>query len=285
VLLSTLYALGALIFMTLPETPRRVGVASTSFMRDLVEGVRYIRSRPSILTLVVVAYIVELTVFPYVFFLPAYVEELLRLGSSEESSVQFGLLTTIIAVGALVTSLWVANIADRAQAWTVHAVSAVLFGVLLVLMAVGPPVFEQFAVDIWPSVEDWTLFGIALTPAYVAALGIGILIGAAEIGFLGLNQSLAMKYAHPQFYGRVQAVLLLGFALNGWSGLPIGILAEAIGLLETFAILGVVGAIGAVLALAWGSRRGAREDAVAPAETVELDPVAARERAGLVASG
>ena len=77
-----------------------------------------------------------------------------------------------------------------------HAISAVLFGLLLVLLAVGPASAEEFVVGIWPAFEDSTLLGIALTPAYQAALAIGGMLGAAEIGFFSLNQSLAMKYAH-----------------------------------------------------------------------------------------
>ena len=284
VLLTALYAIGALTFMAVPAAPRRT-VATSSFVSDLVGGVRYIRSRPSILTLVLAAYAVELTVFPYFAFLPAYVEDVLGATADQRTSVELGVLTTVVAVGALVTSLWVANIADRAQAWTVHAISAVLFGLLLVVLAVGPGSAEEFVVGVWPAFEDSTLLGIALTPAYLAALAIGVVIGAAEIGFLSLNQSLAMKYAHKEYYGRVQAVLLLGFALNGWAGLPIGILAEVIGIRETFAILGVVGAVGAAVLLIWGNRRGARADAVSPEEVDELDLVAVRERAAIAGSG
>ena len=183
------------------------------------------------------------------------------------------------------TSLWIANIADRAHAWTVYVISTVLFGALLVVLALGPGVVEEAVVGVWPSLEDAGWLGMALTPAYVAALAIGVAVGGAEIGFFGLNQSLTMKYAHEDYYGRVQAVMLLGFALNGWAGFPIGILAEAIGVRETFAILGVAGAVSAVLVLVWGSRRGARADAVSPEDVLEADPVAARERTAIAGSG
>jgi MFS family permease len=284
VLLTVLYALAALVFQTVPSVPRRV-LSGSSFVADLVEGVHYLRSRPSILTLVLVAYVVELTVFPYFAFLPAYVEDVLGATEDQGTSVELGVLTTVIAIGAFATSLWVANIADRAHAWTVHAVSVVMFTVLLLLLALGPPAVEEAVVGAWPGLEDSTLLGVALTPAYVAALAIGLLLGAAEIGFFGLNQSLSMKYAHEDYYGRVQAVLLLGFALNGWAGFPIGVLASWIGTRETFAILGLAGAALAVAVLLWGARRGARADAFAPEAPAELDPVAARERAMIAGSG
>ena len=284
VMLTVMYAVAALIMMMVPSAPRRP-MATTSFVSDFVEGLRYVRSRPSILTLVGTAYVVELTVFPYFAFLPAFVEELLGATEDQGTSIELGLLTTIIAVGALVTSLWIANIADRAHAWTVYVISTVLFGALLVVLALGPGVVEEAVVGVWPSLEDAGWLGMALTPAYVAALAIGVAVGGAEIGFFGLNQSLTMKYAHEDYYGRVQAVMLLGFALNGWAGFPIGILAEAIGVREAFAILGVAGAVSAVLVLVWGSRRGARADAVSPEDVLEADPVAARERTAIAGSG
>lgn len=284
VLLSVLYALAALIFQLVPSAPRRA-LSGSSFVSDLVEGVNYLRSRPSLLTLVLVAYVVELTVFPYFAFLPAYVEDILGATEDQGTSVELGVMTTVIAVGAFAASLWVANIADRAHAWTVHIIAVVAFALLLILLAAGPPAVEALFVDVWPSLEDSTLLGVALTPAYVAALAIGVLLGAAEIGFFGLNQSLSMKYAHEDYYGRVQAVLLLGFALNGWAGFPIGLLANWIGTKETFAILGVVGAVLAVSVLAWGARRGARADAVAPEGELQPDPVAAREQAAIAGAG
>jgi MFS family permease len=284
VLLTALYALGALIFQAVPSVPRRA-LTGSSFVTDLVEGIHYVRSRPSILTLVLVAYVVELTVFPYFAFLPAYVEDVLGATEDQGTSVELGVITTVIAIGAFAASLWVANIADRAHAWTVHIVSVVMFSLLLLLLAAGPPAVEEVVVGVWPTLEDSSFLGLALTPAYVAALAIGVLLGAAEIGFFGLNQSLSMKYANEDYYGRVQALLLLGFALNGWAGFPIGVLASWIGTRETFAILGIVGATLSIAVMLWGARHGARADAFTPQVPAEIDPVAARERALIAGSG
>ena len=58
VMLTVMYAVAALIMMMVPSAPRRP-MATTSFVSDFVEGLRYVRSRPSILTLVGTAYVVE----------------------------------------------------------------------------------------------------------------------------------------------------------------------------------------------------------------------------------
>ena len=86
----------------------------------------------------------------------------------------------------------------------------------------------------------------------------------AEQGFFSLNQSLSMRYCDREYYGRVQAVLMLGFSVSGLVGLPLGLLADGIGLRQTMFGMGTaaVALIGALLLLA--RRLEARADAFMP---------------------
>jgi predicted MFS family arabinose efflux permease len=241
---AALFGLGALIFMRVPAPPPRESVSSTSLVSDTIEGLRYIHSRPALLVLVVTSLVVGLTVFPYGIFIAALVADVFELGS-----VAFGLLTATIAIGGLSASLYVASIADRASAWAVHTGVAAVFGLILVAFAVAP--------------------------VFPAALVIGVAIGAAEVAFIGLNQALAMKYTHEDYYGRLQAVMLFGFALNGLIGFPIGLLADAIGVRETMVLQGVAGTLAVGAVLLYSRRIDARADAVelpdAKAAAVEIE--------------
>ena len=189
----------------------------------------------------VTSLVVGLTIVPYAIFIAALVADVFDRGS-----VALGILTTTIAVGGLAAALYVASIADGPHAWRVHSIAAAGFGVVLV--------------------------AFALAPTYPVALVIGVAVGAAEVAFIGLNQALAMKYAHEDYYGRLQAVMLFGFALNGLIGLPIGLLADAIGIREPMLIQGVVGTVAVAAVLLYSRRIDARADAVEPAEGAPARP-------------
>lgn len=235
---AAFYAAAAMIMGRLPRAeprPSEPDAARASPLADILDGVRYVRRRPAILVLVMAAYAVELTAFTYFVFVPAMVSDLFDGGS-----VALGVLTTAIATGAFAASLVVARIADRDGAWAVHGWAALAFGPLVVLLA--------------------------LAPGYAVALVVGVGLGAAEVMFLALNQALSMRYAHAGYYGRVQAVLLFGFALNGIAALPVGLLADAFGLRQTLFGLGAVCTALVALVLLRARRSGAKADARTPAE-------------------
>ncbi|MEE8336471.1 MAG: MFS transporter [Dehalococcoidia bacterium] len=233
VLQTALYAAGATVMMFVPRVEARQPEQRLSPLRGMIEGIRYVRSRPAILTLVLMSYAVSMTAFTYLVFIPAIVGDIFNRGS-----IALGVMTTAIATGAFAASLPVAVLANRASGWTVHTWSALAFGMLLIAFSVAP--------------------------GYAVALAVGVALGGAETGFLALNQSLAMRYSHSDYYGRVQAVLLFGFALNGLVGYPFGLLADLIGIRETMFGLGVASTVLVAAVLLYARRIDARSDAHAP---------------------
>ncbi|MEE8337876.1 MAG: MFS transporter [Dehalococcoidia bacterium] len=235
------YAAAALVAMRLPTAAPRPSEEHVSPLASIIQGVRYVRSRPAILTLVLFAYAIELTAFTYAVFIPAVVGDLFDGGS-----IALGVMTTAIALGAFAASLPVAWLADRTSGWTFHLLSALVFGPLLIVFA--------------------------LSPVYALALAIGIGLGAAETGFLSMNQSLAMRFSHRDYYGRVQSVLLFGFALNGLVGFPVGVIADIVGLRPTMVGLGVASSVLVLVVLLYSRRIDARSDALRPAEAAAKQP-------------
>jgi len=230
------YAAAALVMARVPVLRARAPVEhQLSPWRSIAEGVGYVRSRPALRTLVLIAYSVELTAFSYFVLTPAVVKDLFDGGS-----VALGLMTTAIAVGAFGASVVVARIADRESAWSAHIFAAFIFGPILIAFAASP------------------IFAVAAV--------VGIAVGAAETGFISLNQSLAMRYSHGEFYGRVQSVLMFGFALNGLVGYPAGLAADAFGLRPTLIGLGAISTVLVVIAVTYARRIDARADALTPSE-------------------
>jgi len=235
ILQSAVYAASAVVMICVPRVAAQQPEERISPLRGVIEGIRYVRNRPAILTLVLFVYAVNLTAFTYIVFIPAIVSDVFDRGS-----VALGIMTTSIAVGAFATSLPAAAIADRPIGWMVHIWSAFAFSMLVV--------------------------AFALAPVYAVALAVGVGLGAAETGFLSLNASLAMRFAHSDYYGRVNAVMLFGFALNGLIGLPVGLLADAIGIRETMSGLGVASTLLVLVVFLYSRRIDARSNARAPSE-------------------
>ena len=200
-------ALGVVLTLGLPDG--RPTVAPTrSPWADLADGVRYVRSEGRVGRLLLLSFGVTLVGFPHVAFLPTLAEDVFDAGASG-----FGLLTAASAIGAVVATLSLAGTqGDRVR--RIQAASAVGFGVTLAILGLVP------------------LFGLAV--------GVMFAVGASSAAFQALNNSLILQIAPVEYHGRVQSLLMLGFSGFGLAALPLGILADAIGLRTTLTGMGVV---------------------------------------------
>jgi predicted MFS family arabinose efflux permease len=146
--------------------------------------------------------------FPFVAFLPRFATDDLDVGASG-----YGFLAAASAVGAVALSMYIAGRSKGRAAWRIQSVTGVAFGVGLVLLA--------------------------LAPTYVAAVAAVTWVGAASAGFQAMNNSLVLALSDLEYHGRVQSLMMLSFSGFGMAALPLGVLADAIGLRETIALMGV----------------------------------------------
>ncbi len=210
-IVSTLLGVGAMTATSMlpnPPPPLDGAVRPTA---DIADGIRYVRKTPEIRGVVATTFAVLMFAFSYVSFVPALVEGEFGL---EEQHV--GYFMSAGAIGALVAGLWVAGVADSPRAPAIMAVAGTLFG---------------FAV-----------MGMGLAPGYGVALAVVAFAGATTTTFQTLSNTLALQAAADEFGGRVQSIMQLGFAGFGMSALPLGVLAEWIGLRPTLVIMGAVAA-------------------------------------------
>ncbi len=197
-----------------------VGAPSSSSGRsalgDITDGLRFVRSRPDVMHLLAVSFGVVLIGFPHIAFLPVVAEQVFGTGSAG-----FGLLNTAAAVGALSGSVALANVARR-QLRPFQMRAALAFGLSLAVFAV--------------------------MPNFYAALAVMTLVGASSSVFQALNNSLVLTLAPVEYHGRVQSLLMLSFSGFAIAALPIGVIADAVGIRATLVGLGVL--VLAVLAVA-----------------------------------
>lgn len=184
-------------------------------LNEMADGVRYVVSRRPVLILVATSLVVIMFAFPYVAFLPTIASEIFHVGSGG-----YGLMSGLAAVGALFASLLIAGRAGRSGAQRIQLVSGLVFGAGVAVLGFAP----NFAAGI-----------VAI-----------VVIGAASSSFQSLNNSLVLDQTDLAYHGRVQSLMMLSFSGFGMMALPLGAVADAVGLRTT--LLGMGGA--AMLAVA-----------------------------------
>jgi MFS family permease len=222
--MSGLYALSAASLLLLPRSSGREDI-ETHVLTDVADGVRYVRDHRRLRILVVLFVGVVMTGFPYVAVMPGLVENELGRGA-EAISLLFG----VAAAGGLLTSVLVARYADSKRAPAIYSALGLSFGA--------------------------TLFALAAAPTYALAAVVSLALGAANGGFQTLSSAVVIHATEPDYMGRVMSLTMLAFAGFGLMGLPIGLLADAVGERASLAAMGVV--VCAVVATSWWALGGDR---------------------------
>jgi MFS family permease len=183
-----------------PKRPKRAPLA------EMADGVRYARSIPALKIVITLAITVTMVGFPYVAFLPSVAKDFYDAGPSG-----FAMLSLVGAMGGLFAGLIVAR-SVLAQGPRIQVISGVMLAGSLVLMG--------------------------LAPTYTTALLVAALVGGSTSAFQSMNATLALSMSDPAYHGRIQSLLGLGFSAFGLASLPLGILADAIGLRQTLVGMG-----------------------------------------------
>ena len=183
------------------------GAVSRNPFVEISNGMKYVAQHGPIRRIVLMSTVVLMFAFSYVSFTPALVEGVFGLGDAA-----VGLLSTFVSIGAVVAGLLVARFADSPSAKAIMVVGGLVFTTMVI--------------------------GLGVAPAYWITLGLAALIGAGSTTFQTISNTLALRDADDAFQGRVQSILQLGFAGFGMAALPLGLLAESIGLQNTLVFMG-----------------------------------------------
>jgi MFS family permease len=217
--IASMYAVALLTLLRLRPTPRprsTSGSASVDSRTQLLEGLRYVRSSPSILTLIGMNLIVVMFGMPYQTLMPVFAERVYAAGASG-----LGLLLAGSGAGALAGAVSVAGLSRVGRSSLLQLGLAVALGLALV--------------------------AFALTRWFPLAVGLMVVIGFLFASFSALNNTLLMSNTEPHLTGRVMSIYLLTWAAMPVGALPLAWLAQqagaplAIGIAGGVVVLGVVG--------------------------------------------
>ena len=183
------------------------------------DGLRYVRRRPDILIVLVMVFVVGTFGFNFPVFISTMATAEFGKGAAE-----FGLLSSMMAVGAIVGSLLAAR-RERARLGVV-IVGSTFFGFACLLAALAP--------------SYWT-FGAALT-----------IVGVFSLTMMTTANAYVQTSTTPIMRGRVMALYMAIFAGGTPIGAPIvGWAANELGARWALGIGALSGLLSAALAIAW----------------------------------
>ncbi|MGD9797063.1 MAG: MFS transporter [Acidimicrobiia bacterium] len=207
----------------LPRTQPRADRPKRSVLGEMGDGVRYVWRHPTLRPLMAVSYVLVMVGFPYMAFLPAMAQDVFDAGVSG-----YGVMSSVTAFGALGVTIWIAGRSRPGQAWKVQSAGAAAFSIGLVFLGLAPT------------------FGVAIVALLV--------VGGAASAFQAMNNTLVLTESELEYHGRVQSLLMISFSGFGLAALPLGILADRIGLRASHVGMGTI-CLGAVAVYVLARRR------------------------------
>ncbi len=194
--ISFLAVLWTLHAMDIPRTKRISAV--TSVRQALTEGLKYVRSQPTISLLIVVALVPMFFGQPYMTMLTVFARDVLAIGP-----MGLGILTSSAALGAIVGALTLATLSNSAPRGAIMLAAMIGFGIFLIL----------FSYSSWPVISALLLLGV----------------GAMNVSYNASNNTLLQMSVPDEFRGRVLSTLFVGRGLVPLGTTLAGTLAALVG--------------------------------------------------------
>ena len=179
-----------------------------SMLKDIGEGMSYIRRSPLIMSLLIMGLATTLLAMPFRQLMPVFVVDIYHLGPE-----YMGLLLSVMGGSSLVGALFVASL-SRWRRGLLLIIGSFMTGVALLL--------------------------IASVPLYIAAIFFMIPLGLGDAARRTLNQSLALEVADNQYRGRVMGVFMLNRGMMPLGVLPTALLMEFMGARIAIGILAML---------------------------------------------
>ena len=198
-LTAFLYLMGALTLLLIRGVTSHRGPVSTTMVQDLVEALRYVKSSPAVLSIIVLGFVLAFFGESHNHLLPAFAKEVLELGPARA-----GMLMAAVGFGALTGGLALAALGDfRHKNW--------LWLGMILLFTIG-------------------LFSYAIAPWFGLTLVLLFLTGMGDLNFVSLGAVLLQLLVPQALLGRVMGLWSIGASFMFIGVLPMGVVGDLIGL-------------------------------------------------------
>lgn len=198
-LVAVCYGLAAFSLLLLKERKKSLKKAgqkmAMAVIKDVLEGLRFVKSNPTLLSLLIIAFVPLIAATSYFPLMPVFAKTIFKAGEKG-----LGLLMSSAGVGALCGSFFIAVLGDFRRKGLLMLLSGMLFGLSLIFFSRAPNL--------------------------IIAMVFLSLVGAGGSMFLTLIMSLIMSNTPSDLIGRVMSIFIMTWGLMPLSALPAGALAQ-----------------------------------------------------------
>ena len=188
-------------------------ITPSALWSDIGDGLKYVARTPTLRLVMILMLVLTVFAQPFQNLIAGFVES--GLGETDWQA-KAGQLTAMAGVGAMIGSLLITWLAEWDRKPLMQWVSGVVTAVGFFTMTFGSQ-----------------LFGFA-----GAVVGI-TLVGGATAFYMTASSTMMLMTADAKYYGRVLSLFMLSFSTVGVMSFPLGVVADAIGSLALFGVLGL----------------------------------------------
>lgn len=210
--ISGFYVFAALSTTMIQAGSKPVSRSSKGITGDIRDGLSYAIGNPTLLGLIIMAFIPTFFGFSYFALLPAWGREALNVLSDE-----LGWLMMMSGIGALIGTLVLASMRHFARRGALLIVNSVVWGM--------------------------TLATFSQSTSYAMASPLLLFLGLLSAVYMSLNMTLMQIYSTPEMRGRMMSIGIMTFGLMPLSAVPFGALAESIGTPSALGLSGLMLAV------------------------------------------
>jgi len=219
--------------------PAELRQAAGNMFAQVAEGIRYSVRTPAVLFLFILLAVIGTFGYNFTVIVPLVAEFVLHVGAGK-----FGLLTSAMGIGSLVAALVIAGAPRLSTRVLLMATGA--FVVLLPILAISP----------------WFIVSAALL----------VLLGASGVAFSTTINTRLQLAVPDHLRGRVMSIFYLLFAgSTPVGGYLTGLMAEAIGVPATLAVLSAICGAGLIAAVVYRAGHASAIEAGVPAPAVPAE--------------
>ncbi len=194
--MTAMYLSGVFFIALMPLTGT-IAIRGGRALAEIMEGFRYLRNEPRLLTLLAFTLLAVFFSMPYMMMLPIFAEDILKVGAAG-----LGVLISVGGIGAITGSLTLASLPNKKRGLMLLA-SSFLLGVALV--------------------------GFSFSSLMPLSLVLMVFVGLGQSGRMTLGNTLIQYYVDDDYRGRVMSIYMMQFGITSFAVFAAGLIAEKVG--------------------------------------------------------
>jgi MFS transporter, DHA1 family, staphyloferrin A biosynthesis exporter len=204
------YVVVLLMIQSMSVAPTPAQARRSSALASLKEGFAYVRSTPTVLALMILAYVPRVFAVPYQTLMPVFQKDVLHVGPEG-----LGMLIAAPGLGAVLAVLTLASISNRMKRQGLMLVgSTIMLGLSLILFS--------------------------RTTSFLFALLVLVIAGAFQMVFLASTSTMLQLIVPDELRGRVMSLYMLDRGLMPAGALFAGVVAHLVGAPLAVTSMGVI---------------------------------------------